>query len=175
VPGKAEVVAVLQKEHQDAMAREARKAAEATRQRDQAAATFAGARQSEPPPVQPPPYAPQPAPHPHPHQPGTGLFFPQIVTSAKWVRTGASFIAAVGYVSLVVGVVALVIGLIVFSQANSGGDRATATLSIGYGIGATIWGIIVVAVAEFFRMISFTCEAVRVAGESVVRSGTARG
>ncbi len=95
--------------------------------------------------------------------------YPEIVQNAQLVRWGAGLISAWGWFTLVmgaivmlVGVVAVVIGL--FSSSGSFGTAAAVSFGISClseGFWAVIGGILLIALAAFFRLISHTCEAVR--------------
>ncbi len=94
--------------------------------------------------------------------------YPEIVRNAALVRWGAGLVNSGGWFAVVVGALMAVIGLAclatAFFSSSSGGTATAASFGASFlsqGCGLVVGGILLVALAAFFRLISHTCEAIR--------------
>jgi hypothetical protein len=94
----------------------------------------------------------------------TGLQYGQIPYNARMVRWGAGIVWYWGWGTFLIGLLAVTLGIVVGALALVGGKieaAAFAWTAISFGVGSVIAGIFGIAVAAFFRLLSYTCEAIR--------------
>jgi hypothetical protein len=95
--------------------------------------------------------------------------YAEISHNARLVRWGASIISFWGWATFVIGILAVIAGVLILifgaSMVNDRTDRAAAIGfawgAISFGFSSAIVGILLIALAAFFKMVSHTCEAAR--------------
>jgi hypothetical protein len=90
-----------------------------------------------------------------------------IPRNATAVRTGATIIKLFAYVVLVVGLLWSAYSVIILIGASNSFDRRAAFWSLVSAFLTILWAILIASVAAYFKMISYTCEALR---DLVIRS-----